>query len=387
MMPFPFSEDPSFQEAPMTFLGIDLHTNCFTCCYIGSGSQDRRLETFAISDEGFARFLPTLSKRTHVLIEATINTFAFVERFQHLVGEVVIANTHKLKLISITAKKTDKVDAEKLARILKMQVLSGESQVTPVTVPPGFVQDLRSLFSTYVLVRKQVTATKNRIHSLLKQHLLPFTKEYIFGKKTRPLIREISADPCLTAQLGLLFDLLEILEAKADGFTDLILEAAAPFISEIDILTSMKGVSVFTAAAIMSDIITVERFPDAKHFTSYLRSAPRVESSNDRTIIKSTNKSGRKMSIVLLSQSLNHFRDSNPKLSAWHDRLVSYKKKGLVRMGLCRRVFAEMFQMLKKNEYHYYREERNHLKKMADYEAFLEGRGFKITTKKLRKVA
>jgi transposase len=375
------------EEAFMTFLGIDLHTNCFTCCYMDSKSQDRRLETFAISDEGFSRFFPTLSRRTHVLIEATINTFAFVERFQHLVGEVVIANTYKLKLISITNKKTDKVDAEKLARILKMQVLSGEQQVTPVVIPPGFVQDIRSLFSTYVLVRKEITATKNRIHSLLKQHLYPFTKEYIFGKKTRPSIRGISNEPYLKAQLGLLFDLLEVLEGKADEFSDLILEAAAPFISEIDILTSMKGVSVFTAAAIMSDIITVERFPNSKHFASYLRSTPRVESSNEKTIIKSTNKSGRKMSIILLSQSLNHFRDSNPKLSAWHDRLVTYKKKGLVRMGLCRRVFTEMFQMLKKSEYHYYREEKNHLKKMADYEAFLEAKGFRITTKKLKKVA
>jgi hypothetical protein len=113
----------------------------------------------------------------------------------------------------------------------------------------------------------------------------------------------------------------------------------------------------------------------------------RVESSNEKTIIKSTNKAGRKMSIILLSQSLNHFRDSNPKLRDWHDRLVTYKKKGMVRMGLCRKVFTEMFQMLKKNEYHYYREERIHLKKMAEYEAFLETKGFRIITKKLKKVA
>jgi hypothetical protein len=133
----------------------------------------------------------------------------------------------------------------------------------------------------------------------------------------------------------------------------------------------MKGVSVFTAAAIMSDIVSVDRFPNAKHFTAYLRSAPRVESSNDKTIIKSTNKAGRKLSIVLLSQSLNHFRDANPKLSTWHDRLATYKKNGIVRMGLCRRVFAEMYQMLKKEEYHYYRDSKNHEKKMMEYQAFL----------------
>ncbi len=134
----------------------------------------------------------------------------------------------------------------------------------------------------------------------------------------------------------------------------------------------MKGVSVFSAAAVMSDIVSVDRFPNAKHFTSYLRSAPREESSNEKTIIKSANKAGRKLSIVLLSQSLNHFRDANPKLLAWNNKLATYKKKGLVRMGLCRRVFAEMYQMLKQKEYHYFRDSKNHEKKMTEYRAFLE---------------
>jgi transposase len=190
---------PNFisEEALMTFLGIDLHTNCFTCCYIDSKNGNKQLMTFKLDDGGLSSFYKTLNRRTHVLVEATINTFAFVELFQHLVAEVVIANTYKLKIISVTDKKTDKVDAEKLARILKMQVLSGEHQISPVMVPPKVVQDLRALFSTYTLIRKQITATKNRIHSLLKQNLFPFTKEYIFGKKTRPSIRAISEDPVL----------------------------------------------------------------------------------------------------------------------------------------------------------------------------------------------
>ena len=78
---------------------------------------------------GIEEFRATLSKDSYIIIEATFNTFAFVELFQDAVAEVVIANTHKLKIISFTDKKTDKVDAEKLVRIIKMQVLSREQQV------------------------------------------------------------------------------------------------------------------------------------------------------------------------------------------------------------------------------------------------------------------
>ncbi|MDR2659243.1 MAG: transposase [Spirochaetaceae bacterium] len=51
----------------------------------------------------------------------------------------------------------------------------------------------------------------------------------------------------------------------------------------------MKGISVFIAIVIIADIIDVSRFKDSKHFTSYLRSAPRVSNSNTSTSIKGTN--------------------------------------------------------------------------------------------------
>jgi hypothetical protein len=53
--------------------------------------------------------------------------------------------------------------------------------------------------------------------------------------------------------------------------------------------------------------------------------------------------------------------------------LCEYKKAGLVRTGLRRRVLAEIYQMLKKREYHYGRDPVNHEGKMAAYRRFLEG--------------
>jgi transposase len=284
------------------------------------------------------------------------------------VKEVLVANTFQLKQISFTNKKTDKVDAYKLARILKGQLMSGEEQIHPVVVPPQHIQDLRALFTTYRLLRKHIGATKNRIHSLLKQNLKPFTKEYIFGKKNRKVIREVcKANSIVDFQVNFLFDQLEQLEAKVKSLKEKIKEEGRYYLKEIDILTSMKGISVFTAIAIIADIITVKRFSNSKKFASYLRSTPKVESSNEKTIIKSTNKAGRKVAITLLSQALNHYRDASPSAKRWHDRLRQYKKAGIVRMGLCRRMITEIYQMLKKEEYHYFRDENNHKRKMEEY--------------------
>jgi transposase len=325
-----------------------------------------------LDTEGLAAFYKTLTADTYVRVEATATTFSFVRLFQENVKKVIIANTYELKQVSLARCNTDKIDADKLCRLIKAQVLSGEQLVSPVTLPPVEIQVLRGLFTTYRLFKKQNTQLKNRIHSLLKEHLHGFTQEEIFGKRDRQEIRAISPGSPLAFQVNLLLDRLERSEADVELRKDKVLLHAAPFMAQIEILTSMKGISVFIAIAIIADIIDVSRFKNSKVFTSYLRSAPRMSNSNTSSTNRGTNKMGRKLAATLLVNSLNHVLNGSPKLSEWYEELCKYKKPGLVRTGLRRRVFAEIYQMLKKGEYHYGREVLKHEIKMRQYRKFLE---------------
>jgi transposase len=362
----------------MNFIGIDLHTNRFTCCYrdekspASNPAKGRAIKTFELNTSGLADFYQTLTADTYVLVEATITTFSFVRLFKDRVKEAIIANTYELKQVSLARCNTDKIDADKLCRILKAQILSGEQLVSPVVLPPKDIQDLRSLFTTYRLYKKQNTQQKNRIHSLLKEQLHGFTEEEIFDRKHREHIRAISPGTAMHFQVNQLLDRLERDEQDIEELKNKVLLQAKAFMPQIEILTSMKGVSVFIAIAIIADIIETSRFRNSKAFASYLRSAPKVSNSNTSVSIRGTNKKGRKLSATLLTQSLNHVLDSSPKLRRWYDRLCEYKKPGLVRTGLRRRVLAEIFQMLKKGEYHYGRDAKKHEAKMAQYRRFLE---------------
>ena len=267
----------------MQFIGIDLHTNRFTCCYrdetpSSEGTGKKETVTYWLDLQNIGWFCQTLTPETYVLIEATITAFAFARLIQPFVKEVIVANTYELKQISLARKNTDKVDADILCRIIKMQVLSGEQAISPVTIPPIEIQDLRSYFSTYRLLRKETTQTKNRIHSLLKEKLYGYTQEEIFSQKKRKEILGLETDTPMSNQLNVLFTLLDQLEEHVGVIEGKIKEYAAPFMREIEILTSMKGISVFIAIAIIADIIKVDRFKNSKAFTSYLRSAPQMPS-------------------------------------------------------------------------------------------------------------
>ena len=361
----------------MQFIGIDLHTNKFTCSFRDENTppdakKGQRTETFDLNDYGVSKFIETLEIDSYVLLEATITTFAFVRLIKPFVKEVFIANTYELKQISQARNNTDKIDANILSRTIKMQVLSGEQLISPVFVPTGDIQELRSLFSTYRLQKKQTTQTKNRIHSLLKEQLFGFTQEEIFDIKSREKIRNLQCSTVLSFQLNYLFDQLEFIEKQVELLKKQILLQAAPYMREIEIMTSMKGISVFIAAAIIADIATIGRFKNSKHFTSYLRSAPRVSNSNTSEKTRGINKKGRKLSSTLITQSLQHVLDASQRLSRWYDNQAKHKKAGIVRTGLRRKVLTELYKMLVKGEYHYARDEQKHKAKMSQYRNFLK---------------
>ena len=73
-------------------------------------------------------------------------------------------------------------------------------------------------------------------------------------------------------QLHFLFKVLEQLEGDIEEIEDRIYIIGSAYLKEIDILTSMKGISVFTSIALIENIATIDRFPNSKHLASYLRS-------------------------------------------------------------------------------------------------------------------
>lgn len=359
------------------YIGIDLHADQFTCCALGDGTKLWQ-RTFSLNKDGLDEFLKLVDKNSYVSIEATTNAFSFKKLIDSYVREVFIYDAYKLKLISLVNRKTDTIDANKLAVYLKMQVVSGEKMVRPVYVPSRTIQELRSLFTTYKLVTKQSTSIKNRIHALLRQHLYQYKKGRIFIKKIRQEILELDLPAELRFQIELLYRQIDYLKDQEDALEKRIKLLGAEFIDDVRILTSMKGISVFTALALIADYADISRFKNSKNFTSYLRSTPSVDSSNDKTYIGKTSKFGRKLSLSLLTQSIEHFKTGNQKIARWHSLKQGHKSSGKIRMAICRKVLGEIYCMLTRRTLHYYCDTANHDRKMNTYRAFLRNQGISL---------
>ncbi|MCK4816945.1 hypothetical protein KA005_14340 [bacterium] len=76
----------------MKFIGIDLHTNCFTACFLDK-KGNRSIISYNLNAEGTEKFLENVNLDSYVLVEATINSFCFVNLIKSNVKQVIVANT------------------------------------------------------------------------------------------------------------------------------------------------------------------------------------------------------------------------------------------------------------------------------------------------------
>ncbi len=328
--------------------------------------------TFPINEDSLKRFYTKLSGQDYVSIEASTNTFSFYNLIKNKVKDALVVNPLQFQIIHNSGKKTDKIDAFKLSRMLKYHVESDNDFLPTVYVPEENVRKLRALFTTYKLYKKQITSVKNRVHSILKQNLKPYNKKYIFSPDKRNEILNLDIAEEYKIQIKMLYESVEHLEKKAEEIKKEILYAGRKYKKEIEILTSVHGISPFVAIALISDYAQIDRFKNGKHFSSYLRSAPKVDSSNDTTHIGKTNRQGRKLSISLLLQSLTHFRKINPNIESFYENKIKGKSKGKVRMAIVRKMFVSIYYMLRDREYYRYRNIKTHQNKMSIYEKFIK---------------
>lgn len=369
----------------MKFYGIDLHHDNFTVVCTDEKNQESRWKEY-LGEKGLRKFLAKLSGDDYVAVEACTNAFWFYDRVIERVKECYVIDPWKFSENVKSNKKTDKVDAKKISKKLKYRVMAGgdEEDLPTVYVPLMIVRELRSLFSTYKMLVKQKTMMKNRINSLvIQQGKYLGNKIDIERQEVKEMILRMRLPETTVFQVELLYEQIESLEGRRKALKEKILEEGSYFQDEIEILMSMKGVSAFIAIAIMADVADISRFATSKKLTSYLRSAPKVDSSNRSEKIGRVNRHSRKLSMEMLLQGLVHvIKSSNYLENFYIYKRGGSKKAGKARVAVARKTFTYMYQMLKKKEYFRWRDPKNHERKIVEYRSFLKRRGKQAEMKK-----
>jgi len=140
--------------------GIDVHAKMLVACLMKAGRKEVR--TFSTMTEDLLRLLDWLTQAgcTHVAIESTGVYWRPVFNILEGTLEVMLTNARDAK--GYKARKTDVIDAEWLADLLRHGLLK------PSFIPPLPIRELRDLTRYRESLVREQTALANRIQKLIE---------------------------------------------------------------------------------------------------------------------------------------------------------------------------------------------------------------------------
>jgi len=342
------------------YVGLDVHRMTIEACMINESGHVLGRASLACTRDALEQFAhQQLMPSDRVALEATTNTWSVADLLRPHVAAVVIGNPLRTRIIAEARIKTDKVDAEVLAQLLRCDFLPSVWQPDPA------IRQLRELSGHRSAVVRQQTRLKNRIHSILAQRLIhpPFAD--LFCKQGRQWLTAVVLDPADRLVVDGHRQLLVHLEAEEAKITTALAKVSYPR-EDVRLIMTLPGVGAAVAQAVIAALGDCSRFRDADHAASYLGLVPSIRQSAAHCHYGSVTKAGNSHARWLLTQAAQQVGRHPGPLGVFFRRLARRKPRNVAVVATARKLVTVAYYMLKNREpYRYALPERTQFKLSA----------------------
>lgn len=221
------------------------------------------------------KFLRQWDPGSPVAVETTGNWYWLVDEIEAAGMVPRLVHARKAKLMSGMINKTDKLDVRGLNRLQRTGTLP------TVWIPPAELRDQRDLPRTRMVLARERTRFKNRIHAALAKYavLIPDVSD-VFGVRGRKLLSHSLEllPPHTRFATDRMLEQLDNVEEQIAQFEQRMRDVFKKT-PELDLLMSLPGVGFILGMVILLEVGDVHRFPDAEHLAGYAGTTPRVGAS------------------------------------------------------------------------------------------------------------
>ena len=312
----------------MWYSGIDQHKRDSVVTTYGPAGprvkQARVLNTPLALEHYFAEF----PGPHQAVVESTGGWYWLADTLAGLGVELTLAHATRLKAIAAAKVKTDQVDSDTLALLLRADLIPVAHMIAPAQRGP------RDLMRTRLrLVEKSVSA-QNSIDRLLEKFNLADVAQL------EPAYQLQAA--CHQAQLRLLDEQIICLERAL--YPHLIPDA------DVQRLLWIPGLGKVNAFTIHTEIDSISRFPSVRQFFSYCRLVPGADNSGGRTRHRSGSKAGNRYLKLAFSHAAIRAVQYNPEIRAFFKAKARKKPIRIARTLVALELARIVYQVLTKQE-------------------------------------
>jgi len=253
----------------MYFVGVDAHKRSSYLTVIDASGSVLRRARVPSDRGGLGSVLGAYAEPLSAVLEAGYSWGPVYDMLDELCEEVVLAHPRKVRLIAESRIKTDRLDSEILAQLLRADLI------------PAAHASSRAERSRKRLLRRRLfcvrlqTMVKNRIQALLAQQpLQPPALGDLFGAAGMAWLRGLE----LAGPDGhILAGDLELLVSSSDG----LIASLSAGDEAVAWLRSLPGVGRFFSVLIRWEVGSIGRFASAKKLAAYAGLAPSTYASGE----------------------------------------------------------------------------------------------------------
>jgi len=315
------------------YVGLDVHKKTIAYCIKTIGGKTVRQGVVGAERKALRQWLTELPGPWMGALEATIFTGWIYDFLKPHAMELKVAHPEMLKAITAAKKKNDRADAEKLADLLRVNLLP------ECTMLSEELRELRRILRYRNLVVRTATQMKNKVSGLLMEVGAPYDKRRLHGRKyfSELLERVEDVPDSVKGLLRLSRGNLELFTAVQKKLTKTLREQ--PLIRErVERLMSIAGVGEIMALTWVLEIGDPARFSSSRDAISYcgLCSAQRESAGKEQRgpISKKRNKHLQTM-LIEAAKLVPHW---NPQLAALHEKELARGNRNRATLTVARKL-------------------------------------------------
>lgn len=328
------------------YIGMDIHKNFIQAVAMSEQGNVLEEERFDSDEQGLKGFVKRFEgMNIKAAIESTCTWQNVYESLESLGIETILVNTRRTKVIAEAKIKTDKLSALTIAECLRTGFIA-ESWV-----PPKNVRELRNILRHRLSLRKEITRTKNMVHSILLRNGIKHEYSDLFGKGGMEFLRTLKLDSSDQYRLNSYLNIVSSLVEERKQVTKKI-ELMCKENVQAMVLTDMVGISYYSAMLMVSEMGDVKRFLSPKKLCSYAGLVPSTFQSGSHVyhgrIIKECNHNLKWILNQCVHVHIRHCRDSP--ITRLYYRVMRKKGKNKATVAASRKMLTCIWHMLMKGE-------------------------------------
>jgi len=330
------------------YLGIDLGNTKSVFYLMSNSGQKRDAGSLPTLSEFAWRTLlePLRGERLHACFEASPHYDWRYDLLAQFCSEVVMVNPADFAVISRSQRKTDKIDAQKLAEGLR------RGDLPAVYVPEKRVREDRRLVSFVHWHSQQLASVKHKIRSLLLGARLKCPAADVMSIKGQAWLEREALSRLAKQESMLLRMLLNQARQLAAQRKELDEEVRkrVPRYKQADVVESIPGFGPLVSLAVLSAVAEITRFRQPGQLASYFGTCGSVHQSGESLRLGALTKRGNVHVRWLLSQALRTLHCKDPRVRQRYLKLKRKKPRGVARAAQVRWLSNLVWWLMTKNE-------------------------------------